>query len=71
MKEIEREFGKDKKVEKDIWKGLDSFEEKEMEGFWKAVKEKEVEKKETPIVIAITPKRQMARRGGKSGFWTR
>ena len=33
MKEIEREFGKDKKVEKDIWKGLDSFEEKGMEGF--------------------------------------
>ena len=35
------------------------------------MKEKEVEKKETPIVMAMTPKRQMARRGGKSGFWTR
>ena len=28
-------------------------------------------KKETPIVVAMTPKRQMARRGGKSSFWTR
>ena len=72
MKEIEREFGKGKeKKEEDIWKGLDSFGEKEMEGFWKVVKEKEVKKKETPIVMAMTPKKQTARRGGKSGFWTR
>ena len=76
LKEIEREFGKGKKVEDDIWKGLESLGEKEdigrgMDGFWKAVKEKEVEKKETPIVMAMTPKRQTARRGGKSGFWTR
>ena len=42
-----------------------------MDGFWKVVKEKEVEKKEMPIVVAMTPKKQMARRGGKSGFWTR
>ena len=63
MKEIEREFGKGKKVEEDIWKGMD--------GFWDAVKEKEVEKKEMPIVMAMTPKRQTARRGGKSSFWTR
>ena len=63
MKEIEREFGKGKKVEEDIWKGMD--------GFWDAVKEKEVEKKEMPIVMAMTPKRQTARRGDKSSFWTR
>ena len=61
LKEIEKEFGKGKK--KDIWKGLDSLEGKGMEGFWNAVEEKEVEKK--------MPKRQMARRGGKSSFWTR
>ena len=71
LKEIEKEFGKGKEVEEDIWKGLDSFGGKEMDGFWKAVKEKEVEKKEMPIVMAMTPKRQMARRGGKSSFWTR
>jgi len=70
-KEIEKEFGKDKKVEEDIWKGLDSFGEKGMKGFWKAVKEKEEEKKETPIVVATTPRVQTARRGGKSGFWKR
>jgi len=71
LKEIEREFGKDKKIEKDIWKGLDSFGEKGMEGFWKAMKKKEKEKKETPIVVAMTPRVQMARRGGKSSFWKR
>ena len=71
LKEIEKEFGKDKKVEEDIWKGLDSFGEKGMEGFWKAVKEKEEEKKETPIVVAMMPRVQTARRGGKSGFWKR
>ena len=42
-----------------------------MDRFWKVVKEKEMTKKETPIVVATMPKRQMARRGGKSGFWTR
>ena len=68
LKEIEKEFGKDKKVEKDIWKWLDSFGGKGMDGFWKAVKEKEKEKKETPIVMVTMPKRQTARRGGKSGF---
>ena len=67
LKEIEREFGKGKeKKEEDIWKGLDSFGGKEdigkeMDGFWKAVKEKEVEKKETPIVVATMPRVQMAR----------
>jgi len=76
LKEIEREFGKGKKIEDDIWKGLESLGEKEdigrgMDGFWKAVKEKEVEKKETPIVVATTPRVQTARRGGKSGFWKR
>ena len=71
LKEIEKEFGKGMKVEENIWKGLDSFGRKEMDGFWKAVKEKEEEKKETPIVVATTPKRQIVRRGGKSGFWTR
>ena len=39
-----------------------------MDGFWEIVKEKEVEKKEISIVIATMPKRQTARRGGKSGF---
>ena len=71
LKEIEKEFGKGKKIEENIWKGLDSFGEKEMEGFWKAVKEKEEEKKEMPIVVAMTPRVQTARRGGKSGFWKR
>ena len=68
LKEIEKEFGKDKKVEEDIWKGLDSFGEKRMEEFWKMVKEKEVEKKKMPIVVAMMPKRQTARRRGKSSF---
>jgi len=35
------------------------------------VKEKKVEKKEMPIVVATMPKKQTARRGGKSSFWTR
>ena len=63
MKEIEREFRKGKKAEEDIGR--------EMDGFWKAVEEKEVEKKETPIVVATMPRVQTARRGGKSGFWKR
>ena len=64
LKEIEREFGKDKKVEEDIWK--------EINGFWNMVEEKkEVEKKKMPIVVATMPRVQMARRGGKSGFWKR
>ena len=32
------------------------------------VEEKKVEKKEMPIVVATMPKRQMARRRGKSEF---
>ena len=71
LKEIEKEFRKGKKIEEDIWKGLDSFKGKGMNRFWKAVKEKEEEKKEMPIVVATMPKRQMARRGGKNGFWKR
>ena len=71
LKEIEKEFGKGKKVEEDIWKGLDSFGEKGIEGFWKAVKEKEEEKKETPIIMATMSRVQMAKREGKSGFWKR
>jgi len=63
LKEIEREFGKGKKAGENIGRGID--------GFWKAVEEKEVEKKEMPIVVATTPRVQMARRGGKSGFWKR
>ena len=35
------------------------------------MKEKELEKKEMPIVVAMTQKRQTARRGGKCSFWTR
>ena len=61
MKEIKREFGKGKeKEEEDIWKGMDSF--------WEVVKEKEEKKKKIPIVIAMMPRVQMARRKGKSGF---
>ena len=77
LKEIEREFGKGKKVKDNIWKGLESLGEKEdigkeMDGFWNMVREKETMKKEeTPIVMAMIPKKQMARRGGKSDFWTR
>jgi len=77
LKEIEREFGKGKKIEDDIWKGLESLGKKEdigkgMDGFLNVVREKEMMKKEEmPIVMAMTLKKQMARRGGKSGFWTR
>jgi len=39
-----------------------------MDGFWEVVKEKEEKKKEIPIVIAMMPRVQTARRGGKSGF---
>ena len=42
-----------------------------MDRFWNAVREKEMTKKETLVIMATTPKKQMARRGGKSGFWTR
>jgi len=58
LKEIEREF-----EEEDIGK--------EMDGFWKAVEKKEEKKKEMPIVMAMMPKKQTARRGDKSGFWIR
>ena len=76
MKEIKKEFGKVKKVEDNIWKGLESLGEKEdigkgMDGFWNVVEKKEEKKKETPIVVAITPRVQTARRGGKNGFWKR
>jgi len=68
---------KSKKEDDDIWKGLESLEEKEdiekeMDKFWNVVKEKEMMKKEEmPIIMVMTPKKQTARRGGKSGFWTR
>ena len=63
--EIRKEFGrkdkdKGKKTEEDIERGMD--------GFWKAVKGKEVKKKETLIVEATMPRKQTARREGKSGF---
>ena len=46
LKEIEKEFGKGKKVEDDIWKGLESLEEKKdiekgIDGFWNVVEKKE------------------------------
>ena len=70
LKEIEREFGKGKKVEEDIWKGLDSFGGKGMDGFWNAVKGKEEEiVKKKPKVEATTPRIPMVGRG--SGFWKR
>ena len=72
LKEIEREFGKDKKVEDDIWKGLDSFGDvgKGMDGFWNVVKGKEVEiVKKKPKVEAMTPRIPVVGRG--NGFWKR
>ena len=70
MKEIEKEFGKGKKVEEDIWKGLDSFGGKEMNGFWDVVKGKEVEVvKKKPKVEATMPRIPAVGRG--SGFWKR
>ena len=75
FRKIRKEFGrrKDKKVEEeeDIWKGLDSLEkredtEKEMDGFWNAVRKKEtIKKEEMLIVMATMLKKQMKRRGGK------
>ena len=72
LKEIEREFGKGKKVEENIWKGLDSFGDvgKGMDGFWNAVKGREVEiVKKKPKVEATTPRIPAVGRG--SGFWKR
>ena len=70
LKEIEREFGKGKKVEEDIWKGLDSFGGKEMDGFWNAVKEKKEEiVKKKPKVEATMPRIPVV--GRESGFWKR
>ena len=70
LKEIEREFSKGKKVEEDIWKGLDSFGGKGMDGFWNAVKGKEEEiVKKKPKVEATTPRIPAVGRG--SGFWKR
>jgi len=70
LKEIEKEFGKGKKVEEDIWKGLDSFGGREMNGFWDVVKGKEVEVvKKKPKVEATTPRIPAVGRG--SGFWKR
>ena len=65
LKEIKGEFGKGKgkKTEEEIEKGID--------GFWEVVKEKEEKKKKMPIVMAMMPRVQMARRGGKSRFWKR
>ena len=70
LKEIEKEFGKGKKVEEDIWKGLDSFGGKGMDGFWTVVKgqEEEIVKKK-PKVEATTPRIPAVGRG--SGFWKR
>jgi len=63
--EIRKEFGKKekgKKTEKDIEKGMD--------GFWNAVKEKEVEiVKKKPKVEAIMPRIPVV--GRESGFWKR
>ena len=76
MKEIEREFGKGEKVEDDIWKELESLGEKEdigkgMDGFWNVVEKKEEKKKEMLMVMAMMLRVQIARRGGKNGFWKR
>ena len=63
--EIRKEFGrkgKGKKTEEEIERGMD--------GFWNAVKGKEVEiVKKKPKVEATTPRIPAVGRG--SGFWTR
>ena len=70
LKEIEKEFGKGKKVEEDIWKGLDSFRGKGMNGFWNAVKGKEVEVvKKKPKVEVMMPRIPAVGRGSR--FWKR
>jgi len=75
--EIRKEFrrkdkDKDRKVEKDIWGGIDSFCDRySEENREEEVRQVEIKKKEIPIVVAITPRKQMARRGGKSGYWMR
>ena len=70
LKEIEREFRKDKKVEEDIWKELDSLGGKEMDGFWNAVKGKEEEiVKKKPKIKTIMPRIPAV--GSRSGFWKR
>ena len=55
LKEIKKEFGKGKKIEEYIWKGLDSFGGKGMDGFWNVVKGKEEEiVKKKPKIEAMT-----------------
>ena len=62
LKEIEREFGKGKKAEEDIERGID--------GFWNVVKEKEVEVvKKKPKVETTMPRIPAV--GRESGFWKR
>jgi len=65
FREIRKEFGrkgKGKKTEEDIERGMD--------GFWNAVKEKEVEViKKKPKVEVMTPRIPAVGRG--SGFWKR
>jgi len=65
FKEIRKEFGrkrKDKKTKGDI--------EKEIDGFWNVVKEKEVEViKKKPKVETTTPRIPVVERRG--GFWKR
>jgi len=61
LKEIEKEFGR-----KDKEKGRKIEEDKEEE-----VRQVEIKKKEMPIVVAIMPRKQIARRRDKSRFWMR
>jgi len=35
------------------------------------IRQVEIMKKEMPIVVVTIPRKQTARRGGKSGFWMR
>ena len=71
-----KEKGKSYRVEEDIQGEIDSFcnrysvgnREEEMR---QVERKKEVKKKEGPTVEAIMPRKQIARRRGKSRYWNR
>jgi len=65
FREIRKEFGK-----KDKGKKTEEDREKEMDGFWNVVKEKEEEMvKKKPKVEAMMPRILVV--GSGSGFWKR
>ena len=83
LEDMEKEFGKNLKkekeksyrVEKDIWGEIDSFCDRYNEGNRKEevrqVERKKEVKKERPTVEATMSRKQMARKGDKSGYWMR